>query len=262
MIYCLSGSQSKEYLLKADEVLIPYSKLHYVPELLHLREGNVRVVIALDEPTIDWSKLKTTYNACQFCQVMINNFSEIVDCAKNGISNYFFSFPVRDFYTLNYYIKLGVCAARIAPPLTHFLSALAGYDIEIRACVNSSNAIVPTDPNNDGLIGGWYRPEDMTHPLVTNAIQVAEFDCQTIEQEQALWRIYTKGEWPGELSYIIPSVNDNTVLNRALPPTFIERRGNCGQRCQRPDSNCNYCRIMAGFARKKTLEALRQSSGK
>lgn len=256
MIYCLSGSQDKEYLLKADEVNIPYSKLHYVAELLHLREGQVRVVITLDQPQIDWEALHITYRACPNCQVAINTPTDIVRCHQFGIDHYFFSFPIRDFYTLNYYINLGICAARIAPPLTHYLSSLVAYDIEIRAYVNSSNAIEPDDPINNGIVGGWFRPEDMTNPIVANAIQVAEFDADNIEQEQALWRIYTKGEWPGELYYIIPSVHDKDILNRALPPEFIERRANCGQRCQR-GGECHYCSLISSFAKLPMMKKIR-----
>ena len=262
MIYCLSGSQTKEYLLKADEVNIPYSKLHYVSELLHLREGQVRVVITLDTLDIDWNELAIAYKACPFCQVAITSPVDIINCQRYGITKYFFSFPIRDFYTLNYYLTLGISAARIAPPLTHHLPALANYKIEIRAYVNSSGVINPDDPESDGLVGGWFRPEDMTNPLVTEAIQVAEFDFENIEQEQALYRIYTKGEWSGEVYMIVPSIHDKDILNRALPPNFIERRADCGQKCQR-GSVCRFCRLVADFAkieRMKEIKALRDKS--
>lgn len=259
MIYCLSGSQDKEYLLKADEVNIPYSKLHYVAELLRLREGQVRVVITLDVPDINWDELHTTYTACEHCQVAINTMQDLVQCHLHGIDKYFFSFPIRDFYTLNYYITLGICAARIAPPLTHCLNDMATYEIEIRATVNSSNALNPDDPKSDGIIGGWFRPEDMNSEFFTSAVQVVEFDAENIEQEQALWRIYTKGEWPGELHYIIPSVHDNDVLNRALPPEFGERRANCRQRCEQGahSTRCRYCRIISSFARLDTMKKIK-----
>lgn len=258
MIYCLSGSQSKEYLLKADEVNIPYSKLHYVSELLRLREGQVRVVITLDSPNINWQEVAIAYKACEHCQVAINIPTDIINCQNNGIKNYFFKEPIRDFYTLNYYIKLGICAARIAPPLTHYLADLATYtDIEIRAQVNSSGAINPDDPESNGLVGGWYRPEDINNSLVQSAIQVAEFDAKNLEQEQALYRIYTAGEWQGELSLIVPSVHDSDILNRALPPNFIERRANCGQKCQR-NSGCRYCELVASFAKIEQLRKIKE----
>ena len=256
MIYCLSGSQTKEYLLKADEVNIPYSKLHYVSELLHLREGQVRVVITLDQEQINWQELANVYQACPACQVAISSPTDIVNCHRFGISKYFFIFPIRDFYTLNYYITLGICAARIAPPLTHYLNEMARYNIEIRACVNSSMAVIPDDPDSNGLMGGWFRPEDVMQEFFTNAIQVIEFDAETIQQEQALWRVYTKGEWPGELFYIVPSIHDKSILNRALPPNFGERRANCGQRCQR-DKSCRYCSLISKLARLDTMKEIR-----
>lgn len=256
MIYCLSGSQNKEYLLKADEVNIPYSKLHYVSELLHLREGQVRVVITLDQQQIDWNELSIAYKACPACQVAIISPSQIIECQRYGITKYFFAFPIRDFYTLNYYLTLGICAARIAPPLTHHLKDLEHYEIELRVYVNSSGAINPDDPDSNGLVGGWFRPEDMNSEFFTNAIQVVEFDSNNITQEQALWRIYTQGEWPGELSYIVPSIHDDKILNRALPPNFGERRANCGQRCQqgRP---CKFCYLIADFAKIETMRKVK-----
>lgn len=258
MIYCLSGKQNKEYLLKADEVNIPYSKLHYVSELLHLREGQVRVVITLDQQQIDWNELAIAYKACPACQVAITSPSQIIECQRYGITKYFFVFPLRDFYTLNYYLTLGICAARIAPPLTHYLESIAKYNnIEIRVCVNSSNAVNPDDPNNNGIVGGWFRPEDMTSEFFTNAVQVVEFDANNIEQEQALWRIYTKGEWAGELYMIIPTVHDKAILNRALPPNFGERRANCGQRCQR-GGICKFCSLITGFAKIENLRKVKE----
>lgn len=258
MIYCLSGSQNKEYLLKADEVNIPYSKLHYVSELLHLREGQVRVVITLDQQNIDWNELAIAYKACPECQVAITTPSQIIECQRHGITKYFFVFPIRDFYSLNYYKTLGICAARIAPPLTHELDNIARYNtIEIRACVNSSGAINPDDPFSNGIVGGWFRPEDVANEFFTRAIQVIEFDATTIEQEQALWRIYNKGAWSGELYMIVPSVHDERILNRALPPNFGERRANCGQRCQK-GRVCKFCYLVTDFAKAENLHKIKE----
>lgn len=258
MIYCLSGSQNKEYLLKADEVNIPYSKLHYVSELLHMREGQVRVVITLNQSNIDWNELAVAYKACPACQVAITSPSQIIECQRYGITKYFFTFPIRDFYTLNYYLTLGICSARIAPPLTHYLADIARYNtIEIRVIVNSSNAVAPDDPDSNSLIGGWFRPEDVASEFFTNAIQVIEFDAENITQEQALWRIYTKGEWPGELYMIVPSIHDQRILNRALPPNFGERRANCGQRCQRTGT-CKFCQLVSNFAKIETMRKVKE----
>lgn len=146
--------------------------------------------------------------------------------------------------------------------MTHYLADIARYDtIEIRVFVNSSNAVNPDDPDTDGLVGGWFRPEDVANEFFTNAIQVIEFDAENITQEQALWRIYNKGEWSGELYMIVPSIHDHDILNRALPPNFGERRANCGQRCQQKGV-CKFCRLVADFAKIEMMRKVKEMYNK
>lgn len=111
-------------------------------------------------------------------------------------------------------------------------------------------------PRDNGVSGGWVRPEDVE--AYEEYIDAFEFaDCDK-EREQALYRIYKFGEWPGELEILISDLNYEGT-NRMIDPEFSRRRMNCEQKCEELGI-CRMCYHMLKLANPDKLKLVDQNA--
>ena len=193
------------------------------------------------EEGINWQQLKE-YNIIMREKFFFASPSldELQKAKENNIK-FFYSVPIREAYVLNSFINFGVSAAIVAGTLGHQLDYLKNVPIEIRMTPNDGKDVLDYKP----LYGSWFRPEDF---YLLEEVDVCEFTTTSLKQEQALFRIYAEQhEWPGELSYIIKGITDNSVMNRMIPPEFQERRNNCRMKCQ-TGYLCSWCDTIAYLA--------------
>lgn len=178
---------------------------------------------------------------------------ESIPAAKTIKAKYFLATIVRDFFTLNHYIALGVSAVRITAPLTHYFKSLSNFTDKVEFRIFPNQTFIKPEKFFDGVTGGWFRPEDLSK--ANDVISVVEFlSTDNIKREQALFRIYSqKKEWPGEVYLLIDGIADQHIINSYLPPNFFERRSNCHQKCQQ-GKNCHFCAIVAGMAKEEFVK--------
>lgn len=158
--------------------------------------------------------------------------------------------PITTWNEANALKDLGVSYLYIAPPLTHQLDKVRRLNIPIRMFANIAYA--DTMPRKNGVSGGWIRPEDVdAYGQYIDAIEFADVD---LKKEQALFRIYTKGEWPGDLNLIINNLNYPGV-NRMIDPAISQRRMTCAQRCEERQT-CHLCYEMLDLANPEKLKPL------
>ena len=256
MRVALSGRQNREYLKKADEVIVEYRDHNFIYDLVEI---NPKAIITLYIPNTDeeinWKRFEQYKVICKNgFRIMATRATDLFEAKERGFQ-FFSALPVYDGYQLNAFINLGVCAARIAGQLAHQLDFLEEKtDIEIRAIVNSPNTILGYRP----LTGSWYRPEDIKD---LPQIDVIEFDARDNRQEQALYRIYVeRKEWPGRLNEIINDIEDDDIMNRMIPPEFTERRANCRMSCMNGGS-CHYCERVADVAKIEFIREVKLGRG-
>ena len=119
------------------------------------------------------------------------------------------------------------------------LKAAASYGIPLRAMPNI--AYIPYIPHENGIIGGWVRPEDTE--AYGQYIDTFEFyTFKALEKEAALYKVYAENKtWQGNLNLIIENLNFN-IDNRLIydENNFATRRMNCKQKCLNGHS-CHYC---------------------
>ena len=258
MRYCLQARETKEYLRKADEIMVDWRDHEIIIDYVQDYPEKMITLNCSPSEDVDWQLVK------QYSIMLKGNLqacleSELdIDKAKDMGVKYFLPSLLRDFYSLNRYISLGVCAIRITAPLTHYLDELRKMDlhVEIRVFPNLPG-IIPTETCN-GLTGGWFRPEDLYQ--LDDIIDVAEFAPGTpIKREQALYRIYAEDhQWSGALDLLIDDFTIKDMMNRMIPPEFQERRSNCRQRCQFGSRNCHYCELLIKLTNPEFLKPVKE----
>jgi hypothetical protein len=73
-------------------------------------------------------------------------------------------------------------------------------------------------PRDDGVCGGWVRPEDVDY--YADYVDVFEFEDCDEKKEKALFKIYAEqGKWPGLLNDLITNLN-YTAINRMILKDF------------------------------------------
>lgn len=253
MKYCITARQTKEYLQKADEILVEWRDHDAILDILEINPA-ATIILHITDGTLndkDWEQINEYYimTKKQF-KVMLTNLVA-TNCIKYGIP-FFFSNPVYTAWEANAAINLGVCAIYIAGELAHQLDYVSTLNVEIRVWPNK--ALAPFDYKP--LYGSWFRPEDMDK---LDMIDVCDFTRRRDNaEEQALFRIYAEQKaWPGELNMIVKDIQNDKIVNRMIPPEFQERRSNCHLRCQ-SGGYCHFCDTVTYLANPKVLRPVKE----
>ena len=234
---CLNNNLTKDYLLKADQIKVPYKDRHKIIDYVE-KYQNKTIILDLKNYNgiIEWDDIKRYKTITQNNFIIaLNNLIYSNYCKDNNIKFYWNS-PINNFYDLQALKHLGAEYALIDSPLVQNIENAAKVGIKLRVVPNISYyAYIPRE---DGVCGSWIRPEDLE--LYENYIDVIEFeDCDT-KKESALFRIYCEQKsWPGDLGVLITNLNYLGV-NRMIPREMTEKRMNCGQRCMQ-GSTCQLC---------------------
>ena len=237
MKYCLSNNLNKEYLKKADEI-----RCKNLDEILELYELNPQATIILrilsdtDKNLIDWQKIQNYNKMLKENLIIETNSFDIMNACKQINVKFFYCIPVNNFYDLKALVDFGSYYAKIDAPLTHMRDKSKQYKIKIRMTPNI--AYYGYIPRENGIIGFWVRPEDVSY--YEPYIDVFEFEDCDIKKEQALYRIYAEQkEWPGDLNNLITNLNYSSS-NPLIPSDITISKITCGQKCLK-GYNCHSC---------------------
>ncbi len=151
---------------------------------------------------------------------------------------------VTTFAELNKLYDLGVSYVMIGQPLFFSLDKVKRFGIPVRWTPNVvDNGSIPLSYIEHG---SWIRPEDLTkYDIIPNC--VAEFPgAKDYKAEQALYKVYKKGEWPQDLGFLLPEFNGYNINNYLLfsnPDYSCDKRLNCHQLCEETPGRtlCHYC---------------------
>lgn len=247
MKFSLSNRQEHVYLAKADEIRVAWRDRRSIADLA---EKYPKAKINLtrfytdmtDDPAIDWKQLNELKILSHDNFILgLSSPDEMLVAQSKGY-NFYYLDAVRTYQELRQLKQLGVCRVRVGAPLFFELEKVSTVGIPIYAIANIANSDLQFC-NSDGVIGTWIRPEDVS--LYEQYIDLIEFRG-TLSQEQALYRIYTRGAWSSDLRYIILDL-DYDGVNRMIPPSLAEARIKCGQRCQE-NGACKLCYRMLDLA--------------
>ena len=241
MKFCISNRQSMTLLKKADEIKIEQRDYKAIPEYMEKYPGK-SLILELENVTpenFDWNTIKMYADAYEGdFYVAASNYLQMDVCRLSGIK-FYYKYAVTNYFELKALKAYGVSYVLIGVPLIFDLKNVARYGIPIRAIPNL--AYEPYLEHENGILGGWIRPEDTDK--YGQYIAVFEFYApKALEKEAVLFRVYAEQKrWPGNLNLLIEHLNvdfDNRLFYDE--DNFAIRRMGCKQKCL-SGKTCHYC---------------------
>ena len=243
MKYCLSSRQNKKYLELADEIMVQSQDYRQIPDLF-IDYPNKMVILDVKNENLDDNDFKNAIEqygkaSKNFCCAIYNlRYARWFE--QRGIK-FYYGYPINSYYDMRGLIDLGVEYIKITAPLTFDMDTLTKYNMKFRMVPNVAyDAYVP---RRSGICGQWVRPEDVTY--YEDGVYIFEFENTTLDKEQTLFDIYSKGVWPGNLNLLITNL-DYDVDNRTIPEELGQARAICKQRCMETGT-CHFCETAFRF---------------
>lgn len=253
MKYCLSLQVGKEYLVKADEIRITLSQLDNLIEIYELNSNATIILRITGNPDINWTDIENYNTMFKGNFIIETDNLKIIEACKALNLKFYWGVPIDNLYDLRATMDLGSCYAKITGQLIHMMDKVNMYEIGVRVAPNI--AYYKNLPRDDGVLGGWIRPED-TEKL-EGFVHVYEFEDCDDRKEQALYRIYAEDKkWPGQLNRIITNL-DYSGTNRLIPARLADHRYFCQQRCL-AGAGCKECYQVLNLADAEKWSFLRE----
>ena len=251
MKYCLSNRQSKNLLIKADEIFVRHNDYRAIIDYI---VEYPEAIIIFDIPGDKFEDLKeqilkykdlTDKLVCR-----IDSLERAYWFNSRGIK-FYYSYPVSTWYDVKGLIDLGVEYITITAPLTFCMPQLEKLNMKFRMVPNVAyDAYIPRE---NGIYGQWVRPEDVSY--YEKGVYVFDFENCTLDQEKTLYHIYAENKnWPGNLNILITNLNINAD-NRGFPEELGEFRSSCGQTCM-SGGRCHFCETAFKF--EKTIRKYKE----
>lgn len=243
MKFALTARQSKQYLEKADEILVDFRDRKAIPEFSELYPEKTIILIQYANDELDMSEIATfkilTHEHLIIC---LSNLKYVPELKKMEVP-WYWGFPINSYFELGAIKEMGACYVKLGAPLFFDLPTVKKFEIPIRAIPNV--AYDDGLERLDGVCGTWIRPEDMdAYDEYIDAVEFADCDQR---KEQALYRIYAEDKsWPTDLGLLITNLNHMGV-NRLINPEDSQHRISCRQDCQE-NHICHICYRMLSIA--------------
>lgn len=250
MKYCLSSRVDMNLLSKADEIKFQFRDRKAIPDFFEKYPNADIILYCGSNDMIKWDELKEL-NILSKGKIIFA-FAYIPDLVLALDAGYraFYGFPVTSFYELNALKNLGVEYVNIGIPLFFEMDKVKACGVPVRIVPN----VAYTDrmPRVNGICGQWVRPEDL-EPLYGEYVAAIEFDSVDPEKEAVLYRVYAVDKkWNHGLDLLIVNL-DYEVSNRMIMTSQIDKRLNCGHRCQY-GSGCRICERSFNLADPSKIE--------
>lgn len=243
MRFALHAKCDKEYLTKADEIIVSYKEKERILDYPSLYPDAAVTIQCIDEKSeeIDWKWLKAMKE--QFPKgftVGVKDIESLSFGIQANVPIYWLQ-SITTFNQLNFLYDLGVSYIYVDQPLFSSVDKLKRFNIPVRW--------MPNIINQSGFImekahGTWIRPEDLDeYDIIPGCI--AEFNnVNGSKAEQAFYRVYAlEKEWPMDLGLLLLDFKDKGIANSLIDPDLIEHRLNCHHKCEEyPNRNgCHIC---------------------
>lgn len=250
MKYCLSSRADINLLSKADEIKFEFRDRKAIPDFFEKYPQADIILYCGYRDMINWDEIRELQILSKGKIIFAFAYmKDLIFAIQMGL-RVFFGFPVTTFYELTALRDLGVEYVKIGIPLFFHMDKVAEFGVPVRITPN----IAYTDgmPRLNGVCGQWVRPEDL-EPLYGKYVSAVEFEGVDAEKESVLYRIYAiDKKWNHGLDVIIVNL-DYEASNRMILPENIEKRLNCGQRCQ-AGASCRICERALNLADPNKIE--------
>lgn len=235
MKYALSSRQTDEYLKLADEIRVQYRDREIIHDFIDKYPDKtiiLEIPFFVEENKIDFQEIETFNKLLKHFICRISRPSDITKFKKLGIQWYYGMIVDKweDLAALSYN---NPCYVLIGGDLFFNLPRVKDFNIPVRAVPNVStlSPLMPEDgmEYDISIVGDWFQPEAIE--IYEPYISVIEFEDCTLQQERALFRIYSKDGWPGKIKDIISNIKSEASGRLINPEWFYKNRLDCGRKC-------------------------------
>lgn len=242
MYFSLSCRQSNEYLKQADEIIVEHRDIEVFDKLLELNTTKKITIKIPNDTEINWNYINWYSDKLSFT-FCLSNISQKDECIVHNYP-WYWAYPVDTWYELNGLLQNGVSQIIVGDNLffdierAYLICKASGVTLRIIPNLAFDGYI----PRQNGITGAYIRPEDLN--LYAPYVEVCEFFATNLSQEHALFEIYKRGKWNGNLNLIITNLNFN-IDNRLITEDFGQNRLNCRHLCAK--NMCSLCPQMFNF---------------
>lgn len=250
MKFCLNARQKIEYIKYADELKVSYFDKESLFDLI-VEYGKTIVLDCSLVGEIDWKEIERYSKLADGNFILcLNNLNQLRTATSLKLRSYL-GYPINSFYELNSIAAFKPEYILLGPELFFDMPA-------VKKCTDSKIRVIPNIaysdnlPRVNGICGTWIRPEDL-ESVYGEYVDAVEFEGVSLENEQALYRIYAQNkEWRQELKMIILNL-DVPGANRLLSSEISKARVSCQHKCQRGKS-CRICERAFSLAQLERIE--------
>lgn len=258
MRFSLNSRCSNEYLQQADEIKVEWRDRTTIPDLA-IKYPNKDILLEFIPSQIqdnipDENELKQYNIICQGHFICGCNDISFCELCKELNIRFYYGYFINTYYELRQLIEMGVEYVRLGPGLFFNLPKVKEQNIKIRMVPNV--AFADRFPHANGIHGLWVAPEDTEN--YSKYVDIFEFEDCGRTKEEALYRIYSKGKFDGDMNDLITNLNAS-ALSRMLPYDIGLTRMECGHACQ--IGRCRYCDRAFDLAHIKTIEKVEEANG-
>lgn len=258
MKYCLSSRCSAKYLNQVDEIKVAWRDRESIPDLAQKYETATLILefapdVEINQETIE--KIELWNRGAAGRLICCLRSLDLAPALKDKNIQFYYGYPLENFYELNAVKEAGVCYIRLGAGLFFQMDAVQQYGIPTRATPNI--AYLSYLPFTSGIQGTWIRPEDIGLYEEKTYIQTVEFEDADTTKEEALFRIYALGQgWGGPLNELFTNF-ELPARGCLIPNEVAEARMNCNLRCLRAPGTCSICYKALKLADKSLIERLK-----
>ena len=254
MKYCISSRCSVKYLNKVDEIKVQWRDRESILDLANQYATATFILECPEDISQEIDNIDMWYKGAAGRLICCLRSLDLAPALKERGIDFYFGYPIENFYELNALKDAGVCYVRLGAGLFFQMDAVKKYEIPVRVVPNV--AYHTYLPFKSGIPGTWIRPEDIPSYEKENYIHIVEFeDCDTTKEE-ALLRIYGLGQgWGGPLNELFTNF-ESDARGCLINEDFVEARFNCKQRCME-NGHCHYCYRALKLADKSMWERVK-----
>lgn len=240
MKYSLYCNQQEKYLKQADEIRISYE---YIDNLVDIIEKYPDKNYVLEINSITSYEFAEHHSTVKMANKLAKGnlicsigYKDIALFLKENDIQFFFYFPITDFYELNAAINLGISYVIPGPELFFSMDYLKCHDVKVRVCPNV--AYNDGFEREHGLHGTWILPQQI--PMYKDYIDTIYFEDCDPAKERGLFRVYKDYKWVGDIKDIISNFNVDGN-NYLFSEETLTPRLNCRHKCEKIPGLCHIC---------------------
>ena len=246
MKYALSSRQQPDYLELADEIRVQYRDREVIYDFID-KYPNKTIILEIpfyiEEESIDFEEINTLNKLVKDFMCRVSRIEDMRELDELDV-RWYYGMVIDKWDDLACLATTNSAYVLIGGDLFFDLARVKRFGIPIRSVPNVST--VPSLINvgdlkyDISIVGDWFQPEAVS--IYEEYIDAIEFENCNLQQERALYRIYAKNGWPGNLTEIITNLNTDAEGRLINPVWFYTSRLDCQRKCiSHQNSGCQLC---------------------